>query len=144
MPHSTSPLPPEVATAASRGDKIEAIRLLREATGLGLREAKEAVEAGAIASASPAAIDSEAALPASVVAALHRKRDIEAIRLLREHRGIGLKDAKDAIDAYRREQRRQYPQLAPVDPSTWRNAIGLLALLLFAALITYLAWRAAA
>lgn len=144
MPHPTSPLPPEVSAAAQRGDKIEAIRLLREATGLGLREAKEAVEAGAMASASPAAIDSAASLPAPVVAALHRKRDIEAIRLLREHRGIGLKEAKDVIDAYRREQHRQHPQLASVDPSTWRNAAGLLALLLFAALIAYLAWRAAA
>lgn len=34
----------EVADALRRGDKIDAIRLLREATGMGLKEAKETVE----------------------------------------------------------------------------------------------------
>lgn len=38
-------LPPEVQTALARGQKIEAIKLLREARGMGLKEAKEAVEA---------------------------------------------------------------------------------------------------
>ena len=33
-----------IAQALARGEKIEAIKLLREATGLGLRESKEAVE----------------------------------------------------------------------------------------------------
>lgn len=37
-------LPPEVLAAARSGQKIEAIKLLREATGLSLTEAKEAVE----------------------------------------------------------------------------------------------------
>ncbi len=35
----------DVLTLASRGKKIEAIKLYREATGVGLKEAKEAVEA---------------------------------------------------------------------------------------------------
>ena len=38
-------LPPNVLAALQRGRKIEAIRLLREANGMGLKEAKEAVEA---------------------------------------------------------------------------------------------------
>jgi len=38
-------LPPEVQAALARGQKIEAIKLLREARGMGLKEAKEAVEA---------------------------------------------------------------------------------------------------
>lgn len=33
-----------IAEALARGEKIEAIKLLREATGLGLKESKEAVE----------------------------------------------------------------------------------------------------
>ncbi len=40
-------LPPEVVEALRANRKIEAIKLLREATGLGLREAKERIEAEA-------------------------------------------------------------------------------------------------
>ncbi len=38
-------LPADVLTALEQGQKIEAIKRLRNATGLGLKEAKEAVEA---------------------------------------------------------------------------------------------------
>jgi hypothetical protein len=38
-------LPPDVVAAMSAGRKIEAIKLLREAHGIGLKEAKAAVEA---------------------------------------------------------------------------------------------------
>ncbi|TDP74275.1 ribosomal protein bL12 [Roseateles toxinivorans] len=41
----TDPLPPEVLAAVQRGNKIEAIKLMRQLTGLGLKEAKDAVEA---------------------------------------------------------------------------------------------------
>ncbi|MDO9617389.1 MAG: ribosomal protein L7/L12 [Pseudomonas sp.] len=44
-------------------------------------------------------------LPAEVVAALERGQKIEAIKLLRELRGIGLKEAKDAVDDYTPERR---------------------------------------
>ena len=42
-------------------------------------------------------------LPAEVVNAIHAGRKIEAIKLLREARGLGLKDAKHAVDAYIRK-----------------------------------------
>ena len=42
-------------------------------------------------------------LPAEVVNAILAGRKIEAIKLLREARGIGLKEAKHAVDAYIRE-----------------------------------------
>ncbi len=38
-------LPPEVVIAIQEGHTIEAIKLLREAKGLGLKEAKHAVDA---------------------------------------------------------------------------------------------------
>lgn len=41
----TDPLPPEVLAALQRGNKIEAIKQMRQLTGLGLKEAKDAVEA---------------------------------------------------------------------------------------------------
>lgn len=39
-------------------------------------------------------------LPLAVTAALKEGRMIEAIKLLREARGIGLKEAKDTLDDY--------------------------------------------
>jgi hypothetical protein len=44
MQQSPDSLPAEVVDALRRGNKIEAIKLLRNATGLGLKEAKDAVE----------------------------------------------------------------------------------------------------
>ncbi len=41
-----------------------------------------------------------AELPASVLAAIAAGNKIEAIRLLREERGIGLKESKDTVDRY--------------------------------------------
>lgn len=41
---SVGSVPPGVAEAIERGNLIDAIRIHRAATGLGLREAKEAVE----------------------------------------------------------------------------------------------------
>jgi len=40
-----NPLPPEVVDALKRGQKIEAIKLLRQAMAVGLAEAKSVVEA---------------------------------------------------------------------------------------------------
>ena len=40
-----SALPADVIGALRRGEKLDAIKLLREATGLGLKEAKDIVEA---------------------------------------------------------------------------------------------------
>ena len=40
-----APLPPEVAEALRQGNKVEAIKRLRAQTGLGLKEAKDVVDA---------------------------------------------------------------------------------------------------
>jgi ribosomal protein L7/L12 len=99
-----------VAELLARGNKIEAIKLVRQHTGLGLKEAKDYVERlpGAprlaelptvVAPASPApagSIDDEAR------AILARGNKIEAIKLVREHTGLGLKEAKDYVDALER------------------------------------------
>lgn len=140
MPSSQSPLPADVHNALQRGDKIEAIRLLRETTGLGLKEAKAAVEAGTLATATARAIEPSAAFPPAVIAALQGRRKIEAIKRLREHAGIGLKDAKDAIDAYQREQRRLFPQTVNRNHEMWRPVAALLILLAMAALVAGWAW----
>src|SRR5260221_2686443 len=49
-PHS---LPPNVVEALRRGDKIEAIKLLREVTRVGLAEAKTAIDRHGASGAAP-------------------------------------------------------------------------------------------
>ena len=39
-------------------------------------------------------------LPAAAIAALQQGNKIEAIKIVREDRNIGLKEAKDAVEAY--------------------------------------------
>ena len=43
-PDEAAILGPEIKAALAQGEKIEAIRLVREKTGLGLKEAKDLVE----------------------------------------------------------------------------------------------------
>ncbi|MEV6966237.1 ribosomal protein L7/L12 [Hamadaea sp. NPDC051192] len=94
----------EVAALLAEGKKIQAIKLYRELTGVGLKEAKDAVEAMAVGRApvvaqSPPAgrppIDDVAAEAAQLKA---RGLVIPAIKLVREKTGLGLKEAKDFVD----------------------------------------------
>jgi ribosomal protein L7/L12 len=92
----------EVRRALAAGNKIAAIKHYREATGLGLRDAKDAVEAIAAGRApSPLAAAPVAAVGgnATVLTLLAAGRKIEAIKVYREATGVGLKDAKDAVEA---------------------------------------------
>ena len=137
-----SSLPEDVRLAQAGGQKIEAIRLLRERTGLGLTEAKAAVESGLV----PSPVGDEvpvASLPADVRAALASGRMIEAIRLLREARGLGLKDAKTIVDAVRHGPAREGPRrvsgLAPGEvPRSGLNIGLLVVVLLVAAAVAWL------
>ena len=92
--------------ALEQGQTVEAIKRLRTATGLGLKEAKDAIDrhlAGEPARPRPSIV-AMAALPFAVAAALRKGDKLEAIRLMREKGGLGLKEAKDAVEAYGREQ----------------------------------------
>jgi len=106
--HSSSNIAPGNAEEAVRallddGNKIEAIKLVREQTGLGLKEAKDLVDAmerGAAVSILPGTdspafhgdVDSEAR---RLVAA---GKVIDAIKLVRAQKNLGLKEAKDYVE----------------------------------------------
>lgn len=117
-------LPPAAIAALERGNLIEAIKLTREATGLGLKESKEAVERhanGEEGGAGDTAFDtfdellagrSPTALPPGALAALRRGQVVEAIKLTREATGLGLKEAKDLVDAAREQRGGAVPGLA--------------------------------
>jgi len=89
------------------GKKIEAIKLYRQETGSGLKEAYDAVEA--IATGQPTArrsgesveclgVDPNS-LEGQVLALLQGQKKIWAIKVYREQTGVGLKQAKDAVEA---------------------------------------------
>lgn len=101
-----SPIPPEDITrirlAIRDGNKIEAIKLLREATGLGLAEAKDAIENfernPETAQFAPRPSMPASVPPPAVLNALMAGKEIEAIRLYREAHRVGLKEAKEAVE----------------------------------------------
>lgn len=102
-------LPDEVAHLLQAKQKIEAVRRVREATGWGLKESKDYVDAiqdtgvpptrvppiKAAAPAPPAALTD---LPAEVTSLLLAKQKIEAVKRVRESTGWGLKESKDYVD----------------------------------------------
>jgi len=81
---------------------IQAIQVYREATGVGLAEAKQAVEEMARNEymKPPAGVRDRdnPVLEAKIKSMLARRQKIEAVKIYREEYGIGLKEAKDAVD----------------------------------------------
>lgn len=115
-------LPPEVMAYVARGQKIQAIKVYRERTGVSLLEAKEAVDGtGSLApllvlerkidlilenlglreeeTVSEEPRETRTTFHNSHVEDLLRRGDmISAIREYREQNECGLKEAKDAVD----------------------------------------------
>lgn len=99
----------QINTKIAAKRKIEAIKLYREFTGLGLKEAKEAVEAierGQRPSFSgyqrPAANQPAGDVMARIEQELRAKRKINAIKLYRQAYNVSLREAKDAVEAMER------------------------------------------
>ncbi|MCC7483605.1 MAG: hypothetical protein IT529_01325 [Burkholderiales bacterium] len=95
----------EVASLLSQGGKLEAIRLVRERKGLPLADARIEVETiareEAIVQPAPglaATIQRAQEMSEQVRRLAARGRKSDAVKLLREKSGIGLKEAKDLVD----------------------------------------------
>ena len=100
----------EIRALLGEGQKIQAIKVYRERTGVGLRQAKEAVEAierGESLSI-PEMVDES--FERELIALLDQGQKIQAIKLYRERTGVGLKKAKDAVEAIQRGERSQDPE----------------------------------
>ncbi|MDJ0918335.1 MAG: hypothetical protein QNJ05_11265 [Woeseiaceae bacterium] len=124
----TPELPESVVEAINDGDKIEAIKRLREASGMDLASAKAAVEhySRPTRSGEP----SEA-----VRSALAAGRKIEAIKLYREEHGVGLREARLEVEAL------QHETASPEAYQTsggWRSLVSVL--LAVAVLIAVYVW----
>ena len=92
-----------IAELLARGQKIEAIKRYRTLTGVGLKEAKDAVESWERAGSAPAIpTATPAPAPGGDIAEVHALarsgKKIEAIKRYRELTGVGLKEAKDAVE----------------------------------------------
>lgn len=99
----------DVTSMLEQGRRIDAVRVYREQTGAGQREATLAVEAlGRVTSApatrtyaSPASRDAN--LKADLWALIQNGQKIEAIQLYRQRTGESMKTAKDVVEALARE-----------------------------------------
>jgi len=107
-------LPADAIDALARGETIEAIKRVRAATGLGLKEAKDLVDAyrhpgggatGQASAVSPSTATGalndnggELIVPSAAATALQHGNIIEAIKLIREANRLGLKEAKAAVE----------------------------------------------
>ncbi|HUY36161.1 MAG TPA: DUF885 family protein [Pirellulales bacterium] len=84
----------QISQLLEQGDKIEAINLYRQRTGLGLAEAKRAVERMQVDM-----IFAESDIEEQLLALLRQERKIAAIKFYRQRTHSGLKEAKEAIEA---------------------------------------------
>ncbi len=85
----------------SQGQKIAAVKLFREQTGVGLAEAKNAVER---IERGDGLSDNKAPVAAAdpdrqILQLLAAGKKIAAIKIYREQTNVGLKEAKDAVEA---------------------------------------------
>ncbi len=93
------PLEDEIRELLASGNKIAAIKRFRQETGLGLAEAKAAVEAFETGESLPESERfSDSDLADQIVNLLERNEKIQAVKLYREQAGGSLKEAKDAVE----------------------------------------------
>jgi ribosomal protein L7/L12 len=89
----------EIASLLATGQKIRAVKLYRERTGAGLKEAKDAVEAigrGEKVVLAFREIDQE--VESQLIGLLQQGQKIQAIKVCRARTGMGLKEAKDTVE----------------------------------------------
>jgi ribosomal protein L7/L12 len=77
-------------------------------------------------------------LPLAAVSALQRGNKIEAIKIVRAERGLGLKEAKDLVEGYLQTQPGLQASLSAAQSESGRKALLWLALLIGAGLLVYL------
>ena len=113
----------QVRELVAKGNKIAAIKLYREITNLGLKEAKDAIEAmmsGApVVTSEPvqSGLQNDALLEERIKRLLAERKKIEAVKLYRETNQCGLKEAKDAVDLIQAEMRRDGYSNIPTAPA---------------------------
>jgi ribosomal protein L7/L12 len=92
---------------------IHAIKLYREVTGVGLAEAKQAIDEMArdefTKPSSEMQKNADPIMDGKIRSLLARSQKIKAVKIYREEHGIGLKEAKDYVDQIENSMRREDP-----------------------------------
>jgi ribosomal protein L7/L12 len=88
-----------LTTLIRTGQKIEAIKQYRERTGSGLKEAKDAVEALERGETLPTPKAVLTTVDQDVLSLVREGKKIAAIKLYRDKTGVGLVEAKAAVEA---------------------------------------------
>lgn len=78
-------------------------------------------------------MNTEIELPADVVAEIESNRKVNAIKLLRSHQGIGLKEAKDIVDAYMEK----HPSSARLRAPESEGGVGRILILIIGVVVIY-------
>jgi hypothetical protein len=97
-----APLPEEVRLALSRGQRFEALRILRAKAGLGLQEAVAAIESGLLPDQGDP-LPAASGLPSDVAAALAEGYTFQAVRLLRQRKALSLRQAMAVVEEAKRD-----------------------------------------
>lgn len=104
---------------------IQAIQLYREVTGVSLAEAKEAVEEMALDEAGkpPSGVRSydDPVMESKIKSLLAKGKKIDAVKIYREEYGIGLKQAKDAVDRIEASMPRDSATAIPYESAIGRD-----------------------
>jgi ribosomal protein L7/L12 len=118
----------DILTLVAQGDYLDAARQLQSRRGITLDEAAAEIDRlrGDITPLDPASAADP--ITPEIAAAIRAGRKIEAIKLYRQAHGVGLKEAKDAVDAYEAATRgspRSNPKSAnPAKTSLLRRLLG--------------------
>jgi ribosomal protein L7/L12 len=123
----------ELCRLIREGRKIDAIKLYREKTGVGLKEAKEAIEQLERGDASEAGEQPTGDdLERQIVELLKAGKKISAIKLYREQTSLGLKEAKDAVEGLAASH--------GIAPAARSGCFGAVALLVLVGLLIVFGW----
>lgn len=95
----TADLEREVRSLLDQGKKIEAVKVYKDHTGSGLKDAKDAVEALQRGASLPQPAEVDTDLQAEVLRLLGQGEKIKAVKLYRDRTGATLFDSKQAVEA---------------------------------------------
>ena len=89
----------QVRSLLDQGQKIAAVKLYKDHTGVGLAEAKEAVEAMQAGAGPPPPSDIADDLKSELLRLLGRGDKLEAVKLYKDQKGTSLLEAKQAVES---------------------------------------------
>ncbi|QDU29643.1 hypothetical protein ETAA8_47580 [Anatilimnocola aggregata] len=128
----------EVLALLAQNKKLEAIKLLKETLGLGLPEAKQAIDqlqADNAQALSAVATPGTTSWEPEARELLKQGQKLRAIKLGRERTGCNLRDAKEKVESLAAEQ--------GITPKQAGGCVGVLLLLIgFLAMLGSLGWSA--